>query len=104
MNNNIENNIYTNEKKSLIRDLINSIKLKLEKEKLLVVDRFEGNLAICENRENKEMLNVEISKLPDGVKEGDVLRFKNNKYELDEVERSNIENRINDKVKNLFDD
>ena len=50
------------------------------------------------------MINIEISKLPEQVKEGDILRFKNNKYEIDEEKRKEIEKRINDKMKNLFND
>jgi len=38
----------------------------------LIVDRFEGDFAVCEN-ENKEMINVCRSELPADVKEGDVL-------------------------------
>ena len=104
MQNNIENNMYTEEKNNCIQEFINTIKLKLEKEKILVVDRFEEDFAVCEDRNSKKMINIEISKLPEQVKEGDILRFKNNKYEIDEEKRKEIEKRINDKMKNLFND
>ena len=38
----------------------------------VIIDRFEGNFAVCET-ENKEMMNIERSQLPEGAKEGDVL-------------------------------
>lgn len=104
MQNNIENNMYTEEKNNCIQEFINAIKLKFEKEKILVVDRFEEDFAVCEDRSSKKMINIEISKLPEQVKEGDILRFKNNKYEIDEEKREEIEKRINDKIKNLFND
>lgn len=50
------------------------------------------------------MINIQITELPDNVNEGDVLRYKNNKYVIDEEKRSEIENMIKDKMKNLFND
>lgn len=38
----------------------------------VVLDRFEGEYAICEN-EAEEMIRIEKSRLPEGVVEGDVL-------------------------------
>lgn len=38
----------------------------------LIVDRFEGNYALCE-KEDGTIMNVEKDRLPKGVKEGDVL-------------------------------
>ncbi len=38
----------------------------------LIIDRFEGDYAVCE-REDKTMMDIERSKLPEGVKEGSVL-------------------------------
>lgn len=40
--------------------------------KNLVVDRFEGNYAICEDAE-KKLFAIDQSELPQGTKEGDVL-------------------------------
>lgn len=69
----------------------------------LVIDRFEGEFAVCENRKNREMVNIKISKLPIQAKEGDILILKNNKFEIDEQERINIESKIQEKVKNIFE-
>ena len=104
MENNIETNINTNEKGNFIQEFIEKITHKLEQEKILVIDRFEGDFAVCEDRENEEMVNIEISKLPQNIKEGDVIKSKNNKYELDEEKRKEIEERINNKINNLFND
>ena len=71
---------------------------------MIVIDRFEGNIAVCENRQTKEIINIERSKLPENVREGDVIIFSNNKYSIDYQERNKIEERIKSKVENLFED
>lgn len=38
----------------------------------VTIDRFEGDYAVCE-KENRDMIDIEIKKLPANVKEGDVL-------------------------------
>lgn len=38
----------------------------------VVIDRFEGEFAVCEADEGN-MINIEKSKLPEGAREGDVL-------------------------------
>lgn len=40
----------------------------------LIIDRFEGNYAICEDSENKYFA-IETSELPDGAKPGCVLEI-----------------------------
>lgn len=40
--------------------------------KTLIIDRFEGTYAICEDNDQK-FFAIEISELPAGAKEGDVL-------------------------------
>ena len=40
--------------------------------KTLIIDRFEGSYAICEDNDQK-FFAIEISELPQGAKEGDVL-------------------------------
>ena len=42
--------------------------------KQLSIDRFEGKFAICEDSEEK-FYAIETSELPEGAKEGDVLRI-----------------------------
>lgn len=40
--------------------------------KTLVIDRFEGTYAICEDKDQK-FFAIEVSELPQGAHEGDVL-------------------------------
>jgi hypothetical protein len=39
----------------------------------MVVDRFEGNIAVCEDMDNQRTLEYPREILPEGVAEGDVL-------------------------------
>lgn len=39
-----------------------------------IIDRFENNFAVVE-LENEKMINIDVSKLPQDVKEGDVLNI-----------------------------
>ena len=93
-----------NQNKEFITDFVNQLKQKIESVKTLVIDRFEGNLAVCENRETGEMMNIDISKLPENIEEGDVLKLENNKYQIDEEKRKEIEDRITNKLQDLFEE
>ena len=69
---------------------------------ILVVDRIEGNIAVCEKRATREILEIELSKLPSGIKEGNVVRYINGFYILDIEEQKNIEQRIAKKMDDLW--
>lgn len=68
----------------------------------IVIDRIEGKIAICQNLENKEMIEINIEKLPKEIKEGNVLIFENGKYEIDIIEEEKRRKRIEEKMKNLW--
>ena len=51
----------------------------------LIIDRFEGEYVMCE-KENREIISVKRSKLPAGVREGDVLRLDGEYIKLDAAE------------------
>ena len=48
----------------------------------VTIDRFEGELAVCE-KEDRQMIDIEKSKLPEMCKEGDILNIKNNIITID---------------------
>ena len=50
--------------------------------KMLIVDRIEENIAVCEN-EKGDMQSISLSQLPAGVKEGDCLVRKEDGYLID---------------------
>lgn len=61
-----------------------------------IIDRFEGKYAIVE-LEDQTFANVEVSALPPGAKEGDVISVA-----IDVVETTERKERIQNKMDNLF--
>ena len=72
--------------------------------KILVVDRIENNIAVCENRKSKKMIEIELSKLPQNVKEGTVLKYKRGKFSIDSEKQKEIEERIQEKMNSIWED
>ena len=50
------------------------------------IDRIEENIAILEDINTKEKLEINVNELPKEIKEGSILLFKDNKYMIDEAE------------------
>lgn len=75
-----------------------------EMEERYTIDRFEGNFAICENRETGEMISILKKDLPKDCKEGTVLKINEaNTLEKDEEEQRLIEKRIQGKMNQLWE-
>jgi hypothetical protein len=69
---------------------------------LLVIDRFEGDFAVCED-ENRRMIHVRRSEIPLRAAEGDCLIADPKKgYVLDTDETARRKARIKDKMDRLF--
>ena len=71
-------------------------------EETLVIDRIEDNIAVCENRLNQIIIEIEMAKLPENVKEGSVIKYFDGKYWIDMEEQKNIEERIAQKMDELW--
>lgn len=70
--------------------------------KQLSIDRFEGKFAICEDAEEKYFA-IETSELPEGAREGDVLRITDEgELLLDEEETLARRERIASKQRRAF--
>lgn len=52
---------------------------------LWVIDRFEGEVAVCENA-RRQTRDVPLAELPPGAQAGDVLRQSKQGYQLDPAE------------------
>ncbi|HEY8891738.1 MAG TPA: DUF3006 domain-containing protein [Clostridium sp.] len=48
----------------------------------VIIDRFEGNYAVCE-KEDRVSIDIERSKLPNEAKEGDILCIDNGNITID---------------------
>ena len=66
------------------------------------VDRFEGEYAVLENRKTNEIKNVKKDTLPENIEEGSILQYVNGKYTLNEERTIEENNRIKDRMKNLW--
>lgn len=68
---------------------------------IVIVDRFEGNFAVCE-KENRTMINIEISKLPTGTKVGDSLDINCGKIIINEADTKKRKKEIEDEFKDIW--
>ena len=64
------------------------------------VDRIEGDYAVLEDLETGEIINIELTKLPN-VRETDVLVFENGEYKIDESAKEERIKTIRDKMNSL---
>jgi len=65
----------------------------------VIIDRFEGKYAICE-KDDRTTINIEISKLPAGAKEGDIVVLGDERISID---TSAIQERKN-RLKKIMDE
>ena len=68
----------------------------------VIIDRFEGNYAICENEE-LTMLEIEKNKLPESAKEGQVLIINGNNIIIDKVQTATRKKEIEESTKGLWE-
>lgn len=74
----------------------------MSEEKEYTIDRFENDYAVCENRDTKEMINIPKKDLPEGIKEGSILKLKDGKYSINVDKEKEISERIKDKMDRLW--
>ncbi|MEG2074743.1 MAG: DUF3006 domain-containing protein [Angelakisella sp.] len=53
---------------------------------MLIVDRLEGEYAVCEDSENEKQKKIPKVMLPSGVREGDCLILENGDWKVNAVE------------------
>lgn len=98
MNLNIENDNKTNLNNSFSKELKKSI----QKTSYFSIDRFEGEFAICENKETNKIININKSLLPTNCKEGDIIKLENGVYIIDKNTTKTEQEKIRNMVNNLF--
>lgn len=67
----------------------------------VVIDRIEEGFAVCE-KDGKDMINIELSKIPNEAKEGDVLIISNELITIDMVKTKQRKKEIEDLTKDLW--
>lgn len=94
--------LTTDEIQKFIKDIEEKIK-KMENEvKTYTIDRFEENIAVCEDRSTKEIINIDKKELPNNINEGDIIEYRNGNYYKNEESQKNIEDRIKKKMDDLW--
>lgn len=68
---------------------------------MLIIDRFEGNYAVCE-KEDRSMMNIPREKIPSDAKEGDVLLIENDQITIDHEATVKRRNQIAELVKGMW--
>ena len=68
-----------------------------------IVDRIEENFAVCED-DNKNMINIELCKLPKNIKEGDVIMKDDNSFYIDYEATKKAKEEIEKLVESLWDE
>ncbi len=95
--NNIKEKIYENIDEVEV-DLAEKLNAIVE----YTLDRFEGNIAVCEERNTGKIINIDKDKLPKDIKEGDIFISINGKYALEIERQEEVNKRIEDKMKDLW--
>lgn len=101
--NNLGKNISSNNSNNFLENFINELRNYLDKisNTIFTLDRFEGDFAVLENRNTKEMTDIPISNIPSNAKEGDILKLSNGSYVIDYEEARAVSDRIREKMDSL---
>lgn len=67
-------------------------------DKVYVVDRIEEDIVVCEDRFTGDFINIKLSILPEGIKEGTIIKYSNNGYIIDTI----LEEEINSSIQELW--
>ena len=65
-----------------------------------IIDRFEGNLAVCQNKETQEILNLDKALLPSEAKESDLIEYEDGKVQI--LNSTTLKAKIRQRMKNLW--
>ena len=68
----------------------------------VIIDRFEGDFAICE-KINREMIDIHKEKIPPNAKEGDVLTISGDTITINREKRKEREERIQNLMNELWE-
>lgn len=68
---------------NFLTSFINDLKKSLNKNEIFVIDRFEGDFAICEKQNNGEMIDINRNLISDKATEGMAIKFEKDKYVID---------------------
>ncbi|WP_303871903.1 DUF3006 domain-containing protein [Acetobacterium wieringae] len=67
----------------------------------VIIDRFEGDYAVCE-KEDRKMIDIQKAKIPVDAKEGDVLEIDNDQITIDVAATKKRKLELENLAKNLW--
>lgn len=67
----------------------------------VIIDRFEGDYAICET-DSGDMIHLEINQLPSQIQEGDILIIDEDSIRIDQEKTSERRKKIQDLMDDLW--
>jgi len=65
-----------------------------------IIDRFEEDWAVCQNRKTKEMLNLRRNLFPSDAKEGDFFEYEDEKVKI--LDNTALRESIRQRMKRLW--
>jgi len=68
----------------------------------IIIDRFEANYAVCE-KEDRSMINIDISQIPTNSREGDVLNIEDEIILVDKKATNIRQKHIEEITKDLWE-
>ena len=68
---------------------------------LYAIDKIEDNIVLLENIDNKEKKEVDKTLLPNEIKEGNIIKYENDSYTLDQKTENKRRKELEDKLKKV---
>jgi hypothetical protein len=99
-------NLLSKTGKQIGENLINTFlkEIKNYMNENYVIDRFEGNIAVCENQQTGEMVDIPKENLPQNIVSGMSIKKVNGKFEIDilncAITRKNVVNALKENWEN----
>ena len=75
---------------------------KLDAIEEFTIDKFEDDIVVLENRDTRQIVNINKDELPNDIKEGDILKKINGKYFIDKDLKQETADRIKKKMDDLW--
>lgn len=72
-------------------------------DKAWIIDRFEGNYALCQDMETKELVDLHKAGISPDAQEGDVLHREGGRFVVDSVQTARRKNRIQTLAEGLWE-
>ena len=65
-----------------------------------IIDRFEGDLVVCQNKETQEIPNLDKSIFPSEAKESDLIEYEDGKVQI--LDSTSLKAKIRKRMRNLW--